>query len=68
MLLHRRKQVEEQYKRALSVIKKGERELEEKIESEKEYREALLHMAAVKQKRAQRCKERELCNDYQKGE
>ncbi|XP_067944943.1 uncharacterized protein [Watersipora subatra] len=54
MLLHRRRQVEEQYKRALSAIEKDERELEEEIESEKEYREALLHLAAVKQKRAQR--------------
>ncbi|XP_067939468.1 caldesmon-like [Watersipora subatra] len=54
MLLHRRRQVEEQYKRALSATEKDERELEEEIESEKEYREALLHLAAVKQKRAQR--------------
>ncbi|XP_067936966.1 DNA repair protein RecN-like [Watersipora subatra] len=53
MMLHRRRQVEEQYKHALSAIKKDIRELEEEIKSE-EYREALLHLSAVKQKRAQR--------------
>ncbi|XP_067945107.1 uncharacterized protein PF3D7_1120000-like [Watersipora subatra] len=53
MMLHRRRQVEEQYKHALYAIKKDKRELEEEIKSE-EYREALLHLSAVKQKRAQR--------------
>ncbi|XP_067944127.1 MAP7 domain-containing protein 2-like [Watersipora subatra] len=54
MLLHRRREVEEQYKHALSAIEKDGRELEEEVESAREYREALMLLAAVKQKRAQR--------------
>ena len=51
-LFERRKLVEEQYRRAIAAIDQDEKDLEEEIESEKEYLDAIKKLAEIKAKRA----------------
>jgi hypothetical protein len=58
VLLQKRKEVEERYRREMAVIDEEEVRLEEEIESEKEYAEAIRNLAALKEKRRLRCAKR----------